>query len=206
MYDPGFTCTGSCMSAITFIDGPKAALLEFCQRSLTSWARRLQEACACHTRPLLQGVCLYRGYPVPDSLSVAVSCGVASFIVLCAGPRRLRPGIGGPKDRHRMQCPTPAEPVRPCGHTLAKTSRCPVPSHPPRLVMCVFVNESAAAALPHSVASAVAAVNQCTSVWSQACSVATEGCLLAPRRREARCRAVPAVSERDQTAHDARFR
>jgi len=34
-YDPGFTCTGSCTSAITFIDGVK-------------------------------GVCLYRGYPVPE--------------------------------------------------------------------------------------------------------------------------------------------
>lgn len=27
VYDPGFTCTGSCMSAITFIDGPKGVCL-----------------------------------------------------------------------------------------------------------------------------------------------------------------------------------
>ena len=37
------------------------------------------------------------------------------------------------------------------------------------------------------------------------CSLAAQGCLPPPRRREARSRAVSAVSERDQTAHDSRF-
>ncbi|CAE8582898.1 unnamed protein product [Polarella glacialis] len=49
-FDPGFTSTGACMSAITFIDGPK-------------------------------GVCLYRGYPVPE-LVESVEALEAAYLLL----------------------------------------------------------------------------------------------------------------------------
>ncbi|CAE7940695.1 gltA, partial [Symbiodinium necroappetens] len=55
VYDPGFTCTGSCMSAITFIDGPK-------------------------------GVCLYRGFPVPDLVDSAQALEVAYLLLVGEKP------------------------------------------------------------------------------------------------------------------------
>ncbi|CAK9093426.1 unnamed protein product [Durusdinium trenchii] len=54
-YDPGFTCTGSCLSAITFIDGPK-------------------------------GVCLYRGYSVPDLVDQAQALEVAYLLLVGEKP------------------------------------------------------------------------------------------------------------------------
>ncbi|CAJ1440467.1 unnamed protein product [Effrenium voratum] len=50
-FDPGFTCTGSCLSAITFIDGPK-------------------------------GICLYRGYPVPELVEHAQALEVAHLLLV----------------------------------------------------------------------------------------------------------------------------
>ena len=78
VYDPGFTCTGSCMSAITFIDGPKALHVDGAPSGsldllLLSFL-------------LSQGVCLYRGYPVPDLLQVKSS----SHSTLCQRRERER--------------------------------------------------------------------------------------------------------------------
>lgn len=54
-YDPGFTCTGSCLSGITFIDGPK-------------------------------GVCLYRGFAVPELVESAEALEVAYLLLVGEKP------------------------------------------------------------------------------------------------------------------------